>query len=387
MRNFILVVLAVVAFAGVTAAQQPTMEEICKKWDARRAAIKCVKYEFVEETSIQTRPATIQGDQKQRIALGVSPPAEYKLTTKHHLAIEVATGKFRHETDGQEWDYKRGRIVPLRGITTFDGIKVRSMKLPNAGQSDVGKQFGLASDFAEITGDFRSQEFKEHLLPVFYDLGIVPLLIGDLLFPGQFHQYHPSQFADTVKLSVDASKPGSLIGTLVPLLRRRSAVAGQIAVGSTHGEVRSFTTTVGMVTCKTVTTYGKADGGWPLLTGWAMTTDSKDEFSIRTTIRNVLIDQRVTLSTQDVEITPQAGMIFMKLHQNKDDTAERKNPEMKRFSVQENGELLEYPEPRPVRLPLAWGYGAMAGGCIVLLLGGYLLRRWKTTRRKKATAE
>ena len=51
MRNFIVVVLAVVAFAGVTAAQQPTMEEICKKWDARRAAIKCVKYEIEEVTT------------------------------------------------------------------------------------------------------------------------------------------------------------------------------------------------------------------------------------------------------------------------------------------------------------------------------------------------
>jgi len=92
MTGLILALVAVMVCASGALAQQPTMEEIVKKWAERREGIKCVKY-VTEEHTVYYQRAPVRNLPNHNGPLKY-PGIHYEIKNSKTYIFDLATGRY-----------------------------------------------------------------------------------------------------------------------------------------------------------------------------------------------------------------------------------------------------------------------------------------------------
>jgi hypothetical protein len=359
----------VMAVAGTAVAQQPTMEEIVKKWDARRAAVKCVRYEIEEVRTVHKDKLQAFFDMQQKKATSDGKPENYILRTNHSVILNRVTGEFRWDTDGEEWSLTEKKVVKLRGSQLYvDGIH-KSVRLPNSGETSVGKEVGRRSDFAETTGNMRSLAFPRWMWPLFMNIGIVPLGTTDSLYPGQWHKYQPAD-------SVDAIRLGNQQNYLLPTNRvGESLLGGSFATPGPTGKIRTFRWVNGGRPTEVLELESNPD-----LIGWVHKSFNEvGQLFTERKVRIVRTDEAYQVGDDLFHLTPSSGMIVRKQEIQQPAQGPQPEPIGANFIVQPDGSLT--PQNGGSESSKQYIRSGIAVACIAIIAVGVL--RPVITRMRK----
>lgn len=373
MKGFILTLMVILGFAGATVAQ-PSMEDIVKKWDERRGSITSAKY-VIEEI------ATSYPD-KRFTAPGAT--GERKTTSTRTLIVNLRTGEFRNEKNGEVWDAGRAAVVPYRGATVFREGKLYSIRWPNEGQSGVGKDVGRVSDYAEIRGNLASQEFRNELFPVFFDLGIVPLSSGHALIPGSCHKYSGQDFADAiVPARRRLSTPQVTWYALIASGTGRNLMEGEFAVE--HGKSQLVSgyekrQQASKTNIKTAIVHKQLPAGAWATSSWTTEVFLNDALLSVHRMRVISCDKSYGAQASDFELTPAAGMIVSKTEIPDSGSNLPPDPVRTDYRVGASGELL------PLQVPtggwLSRYRGSLLLGGILVFCAAYGVYVWRIKRKR-----
>jgi hypothetical protein len=206
MRDFILaLVVVVMAVAGTAVAQQPTMEEIVKKWDARRAAVtRAVGVLEVETTYPKLEKSGTANEQLAR-----DDVHKYRC----EFSISFDSSKLYFECEASDFSQESRQFIYKNSVNVYDGVEYRTavypLNGPNSNTHD-GKYF--ADVAVHKSGLDRSPSLNVLLRPIILDCGRISGSMSASFYPATFATSSLSQVSDLV--SGHTPGPGSDRSTL-----------------------------------------------------------------------------------------------------------------------------------------------------------------------------
>jgi hypothetical protein len=291
-------------------ASGQTVADILTKWESRRQTVTTAKYTVAVHKTLHKSDS--------RSPLGrVSLPGDVSYEEKFSFLIDLENGWFRLDRQGFRYSHTKKELVPENGSRVYYNGELRSIRYPVTGVSDARPNSPQASDYAVITGDLKGKEFEDSYYPLFYNIGIVPTMTGDVLSVSQAHLYRPKLNEDAVALS--RSRPSSASEQWVACAPQRldsgSTFLLEYAVDATRDCVvtRQVTSQNSRPYRDMSMKYARGEGGW-VLASWNYTwlESGKPTATHRYTVVNYERNARVSL--QDYEISPRAGMVIANIH-------------------------------------------------------------------------
>ena len=197
MRNFILVVLAVVALADLTTAQQPTgdandrVSKVIAAWDATKVSTRTLECEL--------NVTTIEIARKSPVSNRDLYPRDITPMMTVVAFFDFSANSFAITLDGEKFDTRSQSTKPYSDKTVYKYMKLYGYLVPPPGkETGVGHGSGSIADLVVVEGSLDKQQITREIVPVLYSRGIVPLSPIHTLHPGNWNSYSLREFSDLV---------------------------------------------------------------------------------------------------------------------------------------------------------------------------------------------
>ncbi len=339
MKLRLFAIVAVVSLLSVPApVVGQTPEQVVKAWADKRAGIQNARFELDVEC--------FQAKETDKMTKQVI--REHDVTYRQHvtLILDFEKGRFRKSQRGEEYSGRTKKNEPYDGSTAYDGKTYFSMARPPGGGTGVGLHTGRASDYMEVTGHLARKEFDNYLLPAFFVCGVVPLEPDSKLYPGQFHTYDSTQFADVMFPSRRRTNEagGRWFETVQSVYRDRTELLVTTDADATV-LARVKTRRDGSPMYETTIKYAKKDGR-RVPESWQFTnTYDGGLLRYRCTVEQVVFN--APLTDDLFTLTPDEGMVAAKIKYPEQGEPQDTIPPRETYEVKAGGKMVRNDDADP----------------------------------------
>ena len=334
MNKLILVVLAVVAFAGVVVAQQPSpkdgtdplVAQVTTAWGKLRAASQSLECQLNVTNTFFARKSVLTGK--------VLYPKDVTTEMLVEATFDMTTGHFSIQKRGEEYNLTRQRVQKYEDKTVFkDGVLYGLLLPPDGKATGVGHGSDSSSDLAIMQGDLSSLPLSRDISPVLASVGIVPLSPVRELHAGNWSKYSVAALSDILFVDKEPS-------VLVTRDQLDKPLETRMYIGAEMQLLRRQVLAGGKVTDNLVYNFSKSPTARPVVSGWTREVSSGGQLYSRQVcvVKRLLINKDVSAPAITVPV-PTPGMIVAKVDNS---GAEQRNSLPKKldhYVVKDDGEM------------------------------------------------
>ena len=224
-RTVLLAALTAIGFGPAAFADPPKV--FVDNLAARRNARAPTTYVISSDVTLHPQPSDMGR---------LTVPREIRYTEKLKIVIDPLSGEYRIDRRGKFWNQARQELEDSSGALLFHKGVLKTVTHLNGGKSGVGEN-GRAHDSTIIRDKFEMNPFYSMWHPIFYDMGIVPILFGHRLHAGQFHTYKSEDYFDCITPLKSPPKGFSPNGYSVPPVSDSLGDLTQFVELSTFGNI------------------------------------------------------------------------------------------------------------------------------------------------------